>query len=143
MAVKTYDPKQIVIVLGGIIITGFADGTFLNITYNEDQFALTVGADGEGARAKSNNNSARIEVSLLQTASANALLSNLRRLDISIPGRAGVVPLQIRDVLGGTLYEAQDCWIVKSPDAEYSKEISERTWILETDNLFDFLVGNL
>lgn len=140
---KTYDPKQIIVTFGGIIAQGFADGTFLSVSFNEDQFALTVGADGEGARAKSNNNSARIELTLMQTSITNDLLSAVRRADASLPGRAGVLPLQIRDVLGTTLYEAMDCWIVKSPDVEFSKEISERTWILETDYLFDFVGGNL
>ena len=29
MAVRTYDPKQVIITVGGVPMSGFADGTFL------------------------------------------------------------------------------------------------------------------
>lgn len=142
MAVRSYDAKMVKISVGGIPVTGFADGAFVNVTYNEDAFALYIGSDGEGGRARSNNESARIAITLSQTSSSNDLLSGLRRADISVPGRAGVVPLQITDLLGRSLYEAEDAWVVKSPDAEFAREIGQREWMLETDKLVDIVGGN-
>ena len=64
MALKTYDPKQISVIVGGAIISGFADGEFVTTERNEDAFTLNVGADGEGGRVKSNNKSGRITLTL-------------------------------------------------------------------------------
>ena len=50
---KTYDPGQVIITFGPIILEGYADGTFVSIEQNEQSFALTVGSSGEGVRGVS------------------------------------------------------------------------------------------
>lgn len=141
MSVRSYDPKMILTTVGALPMTGFADGTFLKVEMNEDAFSLQVGADGEAARSRSNNNSAKITITLLQTSPANDLLSALYASDRLIPGRTGIVPLMIKDLLGTTLFAAVSCWITKVAPAEYAKEAGSREWVLETDDLQVAYVG--
>jgi hypothetical protein len=140
MAAKTYDPSQVAIIVGGFQITGFADGSFLTVARNADAFALYIGTDGEGTRAKSNNKSGRITLTLAQSSDSNAILSGIATADEL--SNNGIVPVLIKDNSGVSLYAAETAWIVKAPDSEFGREVGSREWILETDNLSVFVGGN-
>lgn len=140
MAAKTYDPSQVAIIVGGFQVTGFADGTFVSIERNADNFALYIGTDGEGTRAKSNNKSGRMTFTLAQSSDANAFLSALVTADEL--SNSGIVPVLVKDNSGSSLYSAETAWIIKHPAAEFGREVGTREWILETDNLAVFSGGN-
>ena len=140
MAAKTYDPSQVAIIVGGFQVTGFADGSFLTVERNADNFALYIGTDGEGTRAKSNNKSGRMTFTLAQSSDANAFLSALVTADEL--SNSGIVPVLVKDNSGTSLFSAETAWIVKHPAAEFGREIGTREWILETDSLAVFTGGN-
>lgn len=131
-----YDPKQVSLILGGALITGFAEGSFINIEYNADLFTLSVGSDGESTRSKSNNNSARITVTLMSGAVGNALLNVAFQADKA--AGAGAVPLAITDPSTGTLFASEGAWVVKDPGKDFQTEGQPMEWIIETDNLQSF-----
>jgi len=85
MALKTYDPAQVTIIFAGIPISGFAEGTFVSVERNEDSWALQVGADGEATRAKSNNKSGRVTLTLIQSSFSNDALSAVMAVDENTP----------------------------------------------------------
>lgn len=140
MAVKTYDPKQVILIVGGFQITGYAEGTFVNIARREDAFTLHVGSDGEGVRSKSNNRSGTVTFHLLQSSHSNDILSAFAKADELT--NAGIFPLMVKDGSGSSLYMAQSAWIKKIADSEFGKEAGAREWGLETDNLEAFVGGN-
>lgn len=133
MGVANYDPAAIHIIFGVIPIEGYADGTFVSVERNEDMFALTVGADGEGVRAKSNNKSGRITLTLLQSSITNTLLSAAMVADELASD--GVGPFIMTDGNGETLVSAQSCWITKPAKTEFGKEAATREWVLESDSI--------
>lgn len=137
---KTYDPKQILIIFGGVQITGFADGTFVTVRRNADMWSLQMGTDGEGTRSKSNDKSGQIEFTLMQSSQSNVFLSNMALADEL--GNAGIAPAMVKDNLGSSLHAAEQAYVKKIADAEYAKEAGPRTWIIETDNLQSFVGGN-
>lgn len=137
---KTYDPKGIICIVGGQQITGYADGTFLTVRRNADAWSLQMGADGEGARSKSNDKSGQYEFVLQQTSQSNAYLSSLAIADELNNG--GLVPCLVKDLNGNSLHGSEQVYIKKMPDAGYGKEADSRSWILETDNLQHFVGGN-
>jgi hypothetical protein len=139
MAVKTYDPKRLMITFAGAAIEGFADGTFLTVERRNPSFNLMVGADGEGARARSNDNSGTITLSLIQTSKSNTLLSAFSALDEASGN--GVAPFFVKDLNSDTLLVAATAWVSKPANAEFGKEISNREWTLETDNITLFNGG--
>lgn len=138
--VKTFDPKKVNIIIGASFLTGYADGRFITTKRASDMWNKKVGASGEVARAKSNDLSGEIEIVLLQSSSSNDILSALATLDELT--NTGIVPLLIQDMSGTTLAAAKSCWVKKKPDSEMSKEVGERTWILDTDELEYFIGGN-
>ncbi len=142
MPAKVYNPKDITIIFGPIIVSGFADGTFLSIDFNEDAYSLQVGTDGEGTRSKTNNKSATITFTLMQSSDTNDLLSALHQTDISTSGGDGIVPFLVKDLQGTSLYVAETAWIRKAPTSEFGREAGPREWAIETDNLVAFIGSN-
>jgi hypothetical protein len=140
MSVKSYNAGEVSIVLGSIIFEGFADGTFVTVARDNPSFNSIVGSDGEGARAKSNDRSGTITCTLLQTSATNALLSEVIRQD-ELSG-SGVLPLMVKDGSGLSVAEAETAWLEKPADAEYAREITNREWVIKTDNLNQFVGGN-
>ena len=81
-ATKVYDSNRILLTLGGFPIdSGYADGEFLRIEAEADDFSDVVGTDGEVARSKTNDRRATATILLMQTSKANQLLSALSNLD--------------------------------------------------------------
>ncbi len=138
--VKTYDPKQVALIVGGSIITGFTDGTFITAERNEDMWNLKVGVDGIGTRAKSNNLSGKLTITLHQSSSSNDTLSGFAAADEL--SNTGAVPMLLRDASGRTLCSALTAWVKKYANAEFAKEVSNRVWVMETDQLVIFDGGN-
>jgi hypothetical protein len=138
--VFTYDPKQVSCIVGGKIGQGFSDGSFIKVERNEQAFTLKIGVDGEGTRAKSNNKSGKITLTLMQSSSYNDVLSAFAAADEL--SNTGAVPFFLKDNSGRTLCTALTCWVQKYPDSEFAKEVSTRTWVLETDDIEVFVGGN-
>jgi hypothetical protein len=139
----TYAPDRVVLAFGPVILGGFAEGTFINWEYNEDFFNLIMGIDGESARGKSNNNSARITAILMQTSASNDLLSAIHAADILSPNGDGINPLLLKDLNGRTLQTAEKAWIVKPPSAGFNRAPdANREWTFETNHGLPFIGGS-
>lgn len=140
MAIKTYDAKQVSIIIGTRPMTGLADGSFVTVRRNAEAFMLQIGADGEGVRSKSNNRSGQIELVLQQGSSDNDFLSELAIADELSNG--GLIPILVKDNLGNSLYAAETGWIRKVPDSEFARETGSRNWVFETAQLNVFVGGS-
>lgn len=140
MSVKTYDPAQVNIVFAGVPIDGFADGTFITVARDNPSYNLAIGSDGEGARAKSNDRSATITITLMQNSATNDLLSAVSLAD-ELTGD-GVGPFLMKDLSGRTLVGAETAWLEKPSDVEFAREITNREWVIKTDALDIFIGGN-
>lgn len=137
---RTYSPDLISVIIDNRPITGFADGEGIKVERNNDSFTRVIGMTGEGARVRSNDKSGKITLRLMQTSPDNEYLSNLAAEDELTAARA--FNLLIRDQNGNSLHEAQTAWIVKPADAAYGKDLTDREWMIETDNLKTFLAGS-
>jgi len=140
MAVKTFDPKQMVITVSGHIVSGYADGTFLNVEFSEDAYTSVAGADGEISRAKSNDFRGTVTITLTQTSLSNDVFSGLARVDRA--NNSGVFPILIKDVRGTTTISSGAAWIQKVAPAEFGKEIVTREWIIEISDAEIFIGGS-
>ena len=138
MSIKNFDAKDVIVTVAGSVLTGLADGTFVNAARTNDSFATVTGADGEGARSQSNDKSGTITITLLQTSASNDILSAAHNLD-ELQGD-GVFPVLIKDLNGTTLIQAETGYVQKPADAEFGREVGEREWIIATPNL-QMLVG--
>jgi len=138
--VTTFDPKLVVITVGGTPISGFADGTFIRVERETDTFTKVVGADGFVSRAKSNNKSGSITITLAQTSNSNSVLNALSTADEL--SNNGVVPCMIKDLSGTSTYFSSSAWVRKPSNAEFGKEISNREWVLDCADISMKTEGN-
>ena len=137
MAVHTYDPANVIVSIGGTPMSGFADGTFVMVSRDEDAFSKVSGADGEVSRAKSNNRSGSLTLTLMQTSMSNDILSAIALLDEV--SNTGIVPVLVKEIGTDTILMSGEGWIKKIPDASYGKEVENREWVLDlaTVNMFE------
>lgn len=140
MAVKTYDPKQVSLIVGGKIIGGFTDGTFIKGERNEDMWTLKIGVDGIGTRSKTNNKSGKLTITLHQSSASNDDLSAFAIADEL--SNTGAVPVLLKDNSGRTICSALTMWVKKIADPEFAKEVMNRVWVMETDEFAIFDGGN-
>lgn len=140
MALSTFDPKSVLVSIGGAIMSGFADGEFLSIIADNQQFSKVVGADGFTTRVKSNNYNGTLTLTLSQSSPSNDILSGFLNLDrIS---NLGIVPILIKDMSGTTTLFSAQGWIQQFPDVTYSNEISNRAWTFDLVDIDIFIGGN-
>lgn len=128
------------IIFGAISVEGLGDSTFITAARDNPAFTNGVGADGEGWRAKTNDKSGTITITILQTSASNDELSVAALLDENTGN--GVLPFLLKDNSGRTLINAPTTWIEKFPDTEFATDKTEREWVLKTDQLNMFVGGN-
>jgi hypothetical protein len=136
---KTYDPKQVQVIVNGVALQGFSEDSVVKVTRQADAFTQTIGVDGEGTRSKSNDHSAEIEVSLKQSSESNVVLSALANADRD--SNAGLVAVMVKDNNGDSLHMCEQAYIKKMPDSEYNKTATDRVWTLVTDKVVDNISG--
>ena len=125
----TYDPKQVVIIFGGVPITGYAEDSFVECTPAEEGFTRKVGADGEVVRSKSNNDCYDVTVTLLQTSLSNTALSAALITDRAT-GK-GLLPLSITEISSGSEHFFPQAWVEK-PTWARGKEAGDQAWTFHT-----------
>ena len=140
MALHTYDPKEVLVIIGGAPIGGFADGTAIKVNRASDAYSKVVGADGIVSRARSNDTSGEVSITLAQTSPSNDILSAIAAVDEA--SNAGVIPILIQDTLGRSTFVSAFGWIRKQADAEFAKEITNREWVLDAADITMFVGGN-
>lgn len=133
MALKQYDPKRVALTFKGILIQGFASGTFVNVERNEDTFSLETGADGNSTRVRSQNRSGKMTITLRAEAPTNDLLSAVALLDERTG--LGVGAWTLKNANSTTRVHAQSAWITKPASVEHASEASTREWVFESDNI--------
>ena len=74
-ALRTYDPSKVLVLIGVIPISGFADGSFVSVSRTSDAFTMEVGVEGVTTRVRSVDKSGTIRLTLSQTSPSTDLLS--------------------------------------------------------------------
>jgi hypothetical protein len=128
--VSTYDPKKVIITLGGVPISGYADGTFVQIDPNAEAWTKKVGADGEVVRGLSNDNTHTIQVTLLQTSLSNAYLRTVMNAD-KLTG-LGMLPLSFTDLNTAEVHFWAQAWVTTDPSLGRAKETTDVQWTIHT-----------
>jgi len=127
MAIQTYSPGDVAVSIGGNLIAGFADGTFVAIEREVDAMTKVVGADGEVSRTQSANYSGMLTLTLKQTSDSNRVLGAYL-LDDEADG-SGVFDVLVTDNLDNKTFSSEG-WIQKGPNEEYSSELTNREWTI-------------
>lgn len=129
-AIKTYNPKEVVVACGTHIVSGYADDSFISIEPNGDGITKKVGCDGEIARSISPDNTYKVKITLLQNSDSNSFFSNIADYDRATGN--GLFPVLIKDLRGGLLFATEAAWVIKKSPANRGKETNNREWEIDT-----------
>jgi len=129
MATRRYSPAQVKITFGGILISGYAEGTFIEVERNEDRYTTQVGSLGEVTRTQNLNRTGKVTLTLMQHAPINALLQGF--IDLDELGDTDPQDLSIKDLSNSMRCHADEAWITKAPKIERSKDSATIQWTFE------------
>lgn len=138
----SYDPSQVVVVVGALILSGFSDGDSIMAERYEDNASMRVGIDGAVGRARNANKTGFFTFRLLSTGSVNTQLSALFALDNLSEDAGVIVPIAIYDGSGTDLAVATKAWLKKSPSLTKGKDVGENEWVFDAADMKIFLGGN-
>ena len=128
-----YDARKVTVTVDGQFITGFAEGTFVTASKDEDGFEPSISAQGDVGVAVRNNTLGTIEITLNQTSPSINFLDQLAASFKVVPVWV-ISNNEVKEKSGGTM-----AMITKPSDKEYSDTISERTYEIK---VFDYTSGN-
>lgn len=118
MAMKRYNPKAVQLIVGGRVITGYAEGTFLNATKLEDNLVEHIGSQGEVAFSVNGNNAGEVTCTLMSMSPSIRYLNELAN-------STQIVDCYIVDSNeNGGRYGGSEAVVRKSADREWSNEIT-------------------
>ena len=128
--VKTYDPSQVSIIVGGTIIKSWNK---VAVAKDEDDWSFSAGTSGEVTRTKNLNRLGTITITLPQTSKDNASLSAFSISD-------SLLSCIVKDASGASLHVMPEGTVVKPANSEYAKESGEREWAVK-GSLVEMTVG--
>ena len=114
---KTYDKTQVIVTVGPDIV----DFDTLNISLDEDEWVVTSDAFGTVTRAKNPNRLGMVEITVKNSNSENAIMS-------AIGTAFNLVPIIIKDINGLSLHTMLEAVLIKSADASYENEVTDRVY---------------
>lgn len=127
--VKTYDPKDVTVTVGGRFLTGFAEGSMVECEKDEDNFSTKVSAQGEVVVTLSNNPLGTVTITLDQTSPDVTYLNKLANAK-------KIIPIWVKgptEKAGGT-----QAMIKKPANVSYGDETEDREFEVQ---VFDYTAG--
>jgi hypothetical protein len=130
MSVKTYNSRQVAIVLGTHAVSGLADDSFITIEQKGDGVTSKTGCDGEVTRAIDPNEQYTVKLVVSQLSDTNKYLQSMYAKDKK--SGDGTFPILVKDLKGGVKFSASDAWVLKQPSRAWGKDTNNREWNIET-----------
>ena len=117
---RKYNPKDVIIVVGGRAITGLAEGSFVAAEKTEDGFTEYVGAKGEVSIAENANETGTITITLANTSPSISYLNGLAN-------RKTIMATNVIDMNDNGVRAGGTETIVRKPaNAEWGTEVGNR-----------------
>jgi len=131
--VKTYDPSQGSLIVGGSIIGSWREAT---VVEDEDGFTFDTDTNsGESTRTKNSSKLGTFTIILPQASLDNGTLSAFK-----IAG--SLISCLFKDNSGNSIHVMPQGTVVKSADAGYGKEAGDREWTVRGNLDVNVLGGN-
>jgi hypothetical protein len=138
---KQYDPGLVTFSFAGILVVGYAEGTFLRAERMEDAVSLNVGSGGDVVRVINRNRSGFFTITLQNASPSNDLLSAVARQD-ELFG-TGIGPAMLKNINSTLIISSPVAWIRKVPAIEFSKEATNNEWIIDCAEMIPNIGGAL
>lgn len=141
MATVNYHPDKVILSFKHVLITGYANDTFISVERTEDGFSEYVGTLGDVCRTRNLNRTGTVTLTLMMSAPSNDLLTAIALHDEQTGYGTG--PLLLKDLNGTTVCSASQAWIRKLPTIERGKEAGTIQWVIACADLVIRAGGNV
>lgn len=138
---RIYSPKDGLLTISAIPISGYGTGTYINLTFPNNLYNDTEGADGEIARTEvANGLKAELTINIIDTARTNDLLWALM---FASKAAKSTYPILFKDLNGTTTWECTYSWNKKAPDFAKDKDgATNRVWVFTLAEVLGIIGGN-
>jgi hypothetical protein len=141
MALKSYSPQDVDILLGGFYrVSGFVEDSFINISKDVQPYKTKRSSDGQVARTFIKDDTYTVEISLASSSPANDILTKIYQVDSL--SQYAKFPLFIKDTLGSSLFVSPTAWIKQVPDMSFTSSVSDRVWVIQATQATFNIGGN-
>lgn len=113
----THNFKNTIVIVDGVIITGFMDGESISTEKNEDEVSTHVGADGGVTFNEVNDDTGIITLTLKQDYSSAKYLDGLRK-------EKRTFAAEVNDTANGLRVTGSQCRIVRAPSRTWGSEVT-------------------
>lgn len=142
----TYSPEEVQVVISidsqVHVISGFADGTFINVTRITPASELYVAADLSAGRTKRRNKASTIDITLAQFSATNDVFQRIQALDEADPTDSYVFAITIKDNSGRTVMSSNQAFIATTADISFDTTMGTRNWQISAVSLTTHIGGN-
>lgn len=128
--VNSYDARNVSVTVDSVFITGFADGTFVDTSKDEDNIDTAVGAQGDVAVTEVNNQVGTITLTLQQSSPSVAYLNRLANSRKMVPVYVISNQSGAKEIIGGT-----QARVIKPADVSFSDSQESRAFEIR---VFDY-----
>lgn len=132
MAVLTYSPSDVKIIISGYTLTGVNSVT---LSWNTAPFTIRRGIRGNHTRVFNRDLSATLSIEVLQTSVTNDVLFQILAQDRS--KKSARIDLVFADVSGRSLLQSQEAYVSAFPEVSYSSGFNTRKWTIEILSVTD------
>lgn len=145
--IGTYSPESLMIIInhpiiGSHVISGTADGSFVQISREVAASGLYVGSDLTAARVVRGNRASTVGVTLHQASETNDVFARLLEYDQEVRSNAGLFSITIKDMSGRSEWHSPQAFIAQEPDRSFGVDIENREWMIQCVSLKGLIGGN-
>ena len=120
--IPTYNAKDTVITVGGVVVKGFQDGDMISYTIKENRVTTEVDAQGYPSVSINNNRLGQVVVNLSGTSPSHKYLNGLANSNKIVP----IVIKTPNEKISGN-----QAIIAKPADGQFGKQTPKRTYTFE------------
>lgn len=134
--ITTYDPKSVILIVGGYQITGFTEGTGIAVNREANLIDKKVGINGKFSLSKNRNDTGTMTVSLQATSEDNAVLEGWV-FAAKQEGAPAIIPVLLNDP-SGALIASTIGWVEVQADFNVEEGVSDREWTIGLGDVSTF-----
>lgn len=131
--VFTYSADDLIVIIGGMSVSGLAEGSAVKIKRNKAIFDEKVGMQGDVTRIRNTDKTGLITLELLKSAPTNQALSALALVDENTGD--GIFPILIKSPNNLTIAAAEHAYIKEWPEIDFADTETSVQWQIAAADL--------
>ena len=132
-SLKTYDFRQVTLVIGGFDIGGYGDDGGIDVEWGADVGEMSVGIDGEATFSADNNESATVTITVKETSRSYRDLAGLYTTQ-KAQRPIEALNFLMRDAINGDEVKDRFAAFLSLPGMSKGKTAGERVFVLALPN---------